>query len=123
MRRTVAIFGLVMLCLLTGTTGAQQPTSSQPVDEDEQIDTALRKFGYTSGHAFQCYTGEQAAKAERAALDIATNILRLFGSDRAFYYAAAFGAGASEQMDKQGCPAAIKDAQTMIDRLIVLSKR
>ena len=67
--------------------------------------------------------GEQAAKAERAALDIATNILRLFGSDRAFYYAAAFGAGASEQMDKQGCPAAIKDAQTMIDRLKVLSTR
>ena len=67
MRRTVAIFGLVMLCLLTGTTGAQQPTSSQPVDEDEQIDTALRKFGYTSGHAFQCYTGEQAAKARRGA--------------------------------------------------------
>ncbi len=123
MTRKAAMFGLVGLCLLTGTTGAQQPTSAPPVDEDEQIDTALRKFGYTSSHAFQCYSGDQQAKAERVALDVATNILRLFGSDRAFYYAAAFGAGASEHMDKQGCPAAIKDAQGMIDRLKVLSTR
>jgi len=74
-------------------------------------------------NAFQCYSGDQQIKAERVALDVATNILRLFGSDRAFYYAAAFGAGASEQVDKQGCPAAIKEAQSMIDKMKVLTTR
>jgi hypothetical protein len=62
-------------------------------------------------------------KAERVALDVATNILRLFGSDRAFFYAAAFGAGASEQMDQKACPAAIKEAKAMVDKLKVLSTR
>jgi hypothetical protein len=57
------------------------------------------------------------------ALDVATNILRLFGSDRAFFFAAAFGAGASEQMDQKGCPAAISEATAMIDKLRVLSTR
>ena len=125
MPREATTFGCVlMIALLTGAAGAQQPTPSVASDqEEEQMDTALRKFGYVSGHAFQCYTGEQQAKAERVALDIATNIMRLFGSDRAFYYAAAFGAGASEQMDKAGCPEAIKEAQSMIDRLTVLSTR
>ena len=125
MSRTVAIFSCVMmLCLLAGAPRAQQSTSSVPTDqEEEQMDAALRKFGYVSGHAFQCYSGDQQIKAERVALDVATNILRLFGSDRAFYYAAAFGAGASEQVDKQGCPAAIKEAQSMIDKMKVLTTR
>ena len=93
MIRRATILGCVMLCLLASNPRAQQPTLSQPADEEEQMDAALRKFGYVSGHAFQCYSGDQQAKAERAAIDVATNILRLFGSDRAFYYAAAFGAG------------------------------
>src|SRR5262245_39604175 len=97
MIRTKAVLVGLVLLLLTGVGGAQQPASTLPTDqEEEQLDTAMRKFGYVSGEAFQCHTKEQQAKAERVALDVATNILRLFGSDRAFYYAAAFGAGASE---------------------------
>jgi hypothetical protein len=83
----------VMVCLLASVGGAQQTAPAQPADEEEQMDSALRKFGYTSGRAFQCQTKEQQRKAERVALDVATNLLRLFGSDRAFFYAAAFGAG------------------------------
>src|SRR5262245_15249049 len=97
MARKTTIAGCLVLCLLTGIGVAQQPQSTLPTDqEEEQLDTAMRKFGYVSGQAFQCQSKEQQAKAERVALDVATNILRLFGSDRAFFYAAAFGAGASE---------------------------
>src|SRR5262245_37422597 len=124
MIRTKAVLVGLVLLLLTGVGGAQQPASTLPTDqEEEQMDGALRKFGYVSGQAFQCHTKEQQAKAERVALDVATNILRLFGSDRAFFYAAAFGAGASEQMDQKACPGAIKEAATMIDKLKVLSAR
>jgi hypothetical protein len=124
MARQTAIAGCLVLCLLTGIGVAQQPTSTLPTDqEEEQLDTAMRKFGYVSGQAFQCHTKEQQVKAERVALDVATNILRLFGSDRAFFFAAAFGAGASEQMDQKGCPAAIEEATAMIDKLKVLSTR
>lgn len=121
-RKTIA--ACFVICLVTGIGVAQQPTSTLPTDqEEEQLDTAMRKFGYVSGQAFQCHTKEQQVKAERVALDVATNILRLFGSDRAFFYAAAFGAGASEQMDQKACPAAIKEAAVMIDKLKVLSTR
>ena len=115
---------VVMLCLLTGVGRAQQSVSALPTDqEEEQMDTALRKFGYVSGQAFQCHSKEQQVKAERVALDVATNILRLFGSDRAFFYAAAFGAGASEHMDLRQCPAVIKEATAMIDKMKVLATR
>jgi hypothetical protein len=63
------------------------------VDEDEQLDQALRKFGYVSGQACQLQEGEKRAEFEKKALDVANRILRLFGSDHAFYFAAAFGAG------------------------------
>src|SRR5262245_27324405 len=124
MIRKTTIAGGLVLCLLTAIAGAQQPPSTRPTDqEEEQSDTAMRKFGYVSGQAFQCHTKEQQVKAERIALDVATNILRLFGSDRAFFFAAAFGAGASEQMDQKACPAAIKEAADMIHKLKVLSTR
>src|SRR5262245_47363861 len=124
MIRTKPLLAGLVVLLLTGIGGAEQATSGLPTDqEEEQLDTAMRKFGYVSGQAFQCHTKEQQVNAERVALDVATNILRLFGSDRAFFYAAAFGAGASEQMDQEGCQAAIKAAAAMVGKLKVLSTR
>ena len=115
-------FGLV-LCLATGMVAAQQPPAATAADDEEQLDTALRKFGYVSGQAYQCHAKDQQAKVERTALDVATNVLRLFGSDRAFFYAAAFGAGASGDIDRQKCPATIKEASDMVAKLQVLSTR
>lgn len=117
-----------VLCLmLPGTAAAQQgaaPQGAKPaVDDEEKMDTALRKFGFVSGQAFQCHTKEEQARLERTALNAGTNILRLFGSDRAFYFAAAFGAGVTEPMDPKACPAAIKQATEMIGKLKMLSQR
>jgi hypothetical protein len=118
------IAGSLAMLLLTGAGDAQHSAAALTADqEQERLDAALRKFGHVSGQAFQCHGEQQQAKVERAALDVATNILRLFGSDRAFFYAAAFGAGASEQMDRQACPAAIKEATDMVAKLKTLSAR
>lgn len=114
------ISGVAALALLLpGVAVAQQ---APPADQEEQMDLAMRKFGYVSGQAFSCHSKEQQLALERTALNVGTNILRLFGSDRAFFFAAAFGAGAVEKMDQKACPAAIKQAEEMIARLKVLSR-
>jgi hypothetical protein len=114
---------VLALCLLLPPFAAAQQGSKAVEDLEEQMDSALRKFGYVSGQAFQCHSKEEQTKLERTALNVGTNILRLFGSDRAFFYAAAFGAGMTEQMDKKTCPAAIKEATEMIGKLKTLSER
>ena len=62
-------------------------------------------------------------KLEKTALNVGTNIPRLFGSDRAFFFAAAFGAGASEQLDTTKCPDFVKQADEMVRKLNVLASR
>jgi alanine-alpha-ketoisovalerate/valine-pyruvate aminotransferase len=122
----VLALGVFALCLLLpGVASAQQARQDIKisVEDEEQMDSALRKFGYVSGQAFQCHSKEEQIKLERTALNVATNILRLFGSDRAFFYAAAFGAGMTDQMDRKTCPAAIKQATDMIAKLKILSER
>jgi hypothetical protein len=114
--------GCMLLCVLPAIAAPQQ--RAQPVDEEEQMDSALRKYGYVSGQACQCQT-QQAEKTmfERRSLDTATGILRLFGSDRAFFYAAAFGAGLTVEMDQKTCPDILKQHDAMVARLKVLGTR
>lgn len=109
----------VALVAVQGVAMAQMPSDA----EEEKLDTTLRKFGYTSGQAFQCHSKEQQLKLEKTALNVGTNILRLFGSDRAFFFAAAFGAGAAEQLDTKTCPDLIRQADEMIRKLNVLAAR
>lgn len=72
-------------------------------DEDEKFDEALRSFGFTSGAAYQC-----AAESERGAIqnDVRkaySGLVRLFGTDYAFFYAASFGAATSMDIDTAKC--------------------
>jgi hypothetical protein len=119
-RKTLAV-GLFALALLPGVASAQAPKAA--VDPEEQMDTSFRKFGYVTGQAFACYSKAEQVKLEKTALNVGNNILRLFGSDRAFFYAAAFGAGAAERVDQAKCPAIIKEATEMVDKLKGLSTR
>lgn len=109
----------VALVAVQGVAMAQMPSDA----EEEKLDMTLRKFGYVSGQAFQCHSKEQQLKLEKTALNVGTNILRLFGSDRAFYFAAAFGAGSSEQLDAKKCPEFIRQADEMVRKLNVLASR
>jgi hypothetical protein len=107
------------LLALNGIAAAQMPSEA----DEERMDTTLRNFGYVTGQAFQCHSKEQQVKLEKTALNVGTNILRLFGSDRAFFYAAAFGAGASEQLDTKKCPEFVRQAEEMVRKLNVLASR
>ncbi|MFN6351307.1 MAG: hypothetical protein ACK40D_00315 [Cyanobacteriota bacterium] len=64
-------------------------------DEEETFDEKLRQFGYWSGVALMCVQ----------------RITQLFGSDRAFFFAAAFGYGTSIQVDPARCKDALETFQ------------
>ena len=83
-----------------------QPSSSAAaaVDEDEAFDDQLREFGYWSGAAFGCVEPAKQADVERQVMDTFHNIGRLFGTDRAFFYAAAFGNGTTVTVEPARCP-------------------
>jgi hypothetical protein len=80
-----------------------QEAKPQGVDEEEQLDDAVQQFGYVSGAAFQCAASNQAQTLEKDARKAFTGIVQLFGSDRAFFYAAAYGAGATGNIDRNKC--------------------
>lgn len=122
MFRTKTIGIGLALFLVTGIGVAQQPAPAQPADEEEQMDASLRKMGYISGQACQCQTDPAGkTKIERQSLDIANGILRLFGSDRAFSYAATFGAGITADLDPKKCPDALKEYEAMLGKLKALT--
>jgi hypothetical protein len=99
----------LLLILLMGL--GTQSAIAQAVDEEEQLDDAIAQFGYLSGSAFQCATDDQAKAVEMDAMKAFSGITRLFGSDRAFFYSAAYGAGATAEIDQSKCSEYIKQFQ------------
>jgi hypothetical protein len=87
-------------------TPAQAPaaTAAAPSDAEEAFDEKLREFGYWSGAAHGCVPEAKQAEVERKVLETFQSISRLFGTDRAFFYAAAFGRGTSVKVEAAKCP-------------------
>jgi hypothetical protein len=85
---------------------AQAPQAlAQAIDEEEEaFDEKLRAFGYWSGVAFACVGEAKQPEVERKVLDTFSGIARLFGTDRAFFYAAAFGNGTTHKVEPAKCP-------------------
>ena len=118
-----AAFAGLLLCVLPQA-GMGQQTTAAPTDEEEQIDNSIRKLGYVSGQVVQCKTASpEKAKLEKNALEIANGILRLFGSDRAFMFAATYGAGVTEKIEPSKCAEAIQRYETAVAKLKVLATK
>jgi hypothetical protein len=83
---------------------AQAPAQAADDAEEEAFDEQLRAFGYWSGTAFGCVEEAKQAEVERKVLDTFNGIARLFGTDRAFFFAAAFGNGTTNKVDAAKCP-------------------
>lgn len=99
---------LAFTLLLPGLAVAQaQPTPAE--DEDVKFEESIRNFGFISGAAYQCLAEADRGAHEREVLRAYSGIVRLFGSDRAFFYAAAFGAGTSASLEKGKCKGYIED--------------
>jgi hypothetical protein len=94
-----------------------KPATPQSPDEEEKFDDALQQFGYVSGAAFQCAkANQQAAAMEREVMRVFSGITRLFGTDRAFFYAAAYGAGATTTIDRTKCADYTRQFQQSIQK-------
>jgi hypothetical protein len=92
---------------------AQTPKPDQALSiaeqEDLRFEESIRNFGFVSGAAYQCLPEAQRTEHDRDVLTAFSGLVRLFGSDRAFFYAAAFGAGTSMSLDKAKCASYIED--------------
>jgi hypothetical protein len=103
------VVAAVAACCSTAVSAQQAPAPAPAqaqavVDEEEAFDEKLREFGYWSGAAFACVGEAKQAEVERRVLDNFNGIARLFGTDRAFFYAAAFGNGTTHKVDPAKCP-------------------
>lgn len=92
-----------------GSTGGSAATVSPAELEDQQFEDAIRNFGFLSGAAYQCLPQGERLAHDREVLTAYSGLVRLFGSDRAFFYAAAFGVGTSTSLDRSKCSAYIDD--------------
>lgn len=83
--------------------------SASSVTDDEKFDEGLRLMGFQVGQAYHCAVDKDQPSVESETLRRYTEILRLFGSDRAFLFAAAFGAGRTANApEKSQCEVLLK---------------
>ena len=85
------------------------PALSLVEQEDLRFEEAIRNFGFVSGATYQCLPEADRTAHDREVLKAYSGLVRLFGSDRAFFYAAAFGAGTGMSIDKTKCASYIED--------------
>ena len=87
---------------------ATSPAAPTPVDEEEQVDEGLKRFGYLAGLARGCVVEAQRVDLEREALDLHAGIGRLLGTDRAFLFASSFGYGTTVEVETKDCAEVLK---------------
>ena len=87
---------------------AASPAATTPVDEEEQLDDGLKRFGYLAGLARGCVVEAQRVDLEREALDLHAGIARLLGTDRAFLFSSAFGYGTTVEIETKDCAEVLK---------------
>jgi hypothetical protein len=108
MRTTLAAWAVALaFSMLQAVHAADTPAPSAPaataVDEEEQLDESLKRFGYLAGLARGCVVETQRADLEREVLDLHAAIGRLLGTDRAFLFSSAFGYGTNVQVETKEC--------------------
>lgn len=111
MRLPLLVLATAALLPLATTAQTQKPDQALSIAEQEELrfEEAIRNFGFVSGAAYQCLAEADRTAHDREVLTAFSGLVRLFGSDRAFFYAAAFGAGTSMSIDKAKCAIYLED--------------
>lgn len=104
--------------MLQSAHAAETPAPSAPaatvVDEEEQLDEGLKRFGYLAGLVRGCIVEAQRVDLEREALDLHAGIARLLGTDRAFLFASSFGYGTTVAIETKDCPEVLKTYEARV---------
>ena len=93
---------------------ATSPAAPTAVDEEEQLDEGLKRFGYLAGLARGCVVEAQRVDLEREALDLHAGIGRLLGTDRAFLFASSFGYGTTVEVETKDCAEVLKTYEARV---------
>jgi hypothetical protein len=93
---------------------AAAPAVSPTEASEEQLDEALKRFGYLAGLAQVCVAQEQKAALEREVLDLNASIARLLGVDRAFLFTASFGYGSTVDVATADCAEVLKNYEARV---------
>ena len=93
---------------------AASPAATTPIDEEEQLDDGLKRFGYLAGLARGCVVEAQRVDLEREALDLHAGIARLLGTDRAFLFASSFGYGTTVAVETDDCAEVLKNYEQRV---------
>ncbi len=115
MRLPLLILSIAALLPIAAVAQSAEPVAPPPPapslaeQEDLRFEEAIRNFGFLSGATYQCLPEADRAAHDREVLKAFSGLVRLFGSDRAFFYAAAFGAGTSVSIDKAKCASYTED--------------
>lgn len=104
----VRLFAFAFTALLPMLAFAQ-PKPDPAEEEDVKFEESIRDFGFLSGQVYQCLPEADRTAHDREVMKAFSGLVRLFGSDRAFFYAAAFGAGTNASIDKAKCGNHIAD--------------
>jgi hypothetical protein len=79
------------------------PVLAQETEDEAAFDDALSRFGYAGGAEWQCSAEEGQRSVVAQVSDVFHRLTQLFGTDRAFTFAAAFGAGTVDAVDTTDC--------------------
>jgi hypothetical protein len=90
------------------------PAAPTAIDEEEQLDEGLKRFGYLAGLARGCVVEAQRVDLEREALDLHAGIGRLLGTDRAFLFASSFGYGTTVEVETKDCAEVLKNYEARV---------
>jgi hypothetical protein len=110
---------LLNVALVPALHAAESPVASpaaSAIDEEEQVDEGLKRFGYLAGLARGCVVENQRAAFEREALDLHAAIARLLGTDRAFLFSSSFGYGTTVQVETEQCAEVLKNYGARVDK-------
>lgn len=105
--------------MLPSAMAADTPPAAEPaaavMDEEEQLDEGLKRFGYLAGLARGCVVEAQRPALEREALDLNATIGRLLGIDRAFLFASSFGYGTTIVVETKECEEVLKAYESRVE--------
>lgn len=115
-RMLAALIATIALqpCAHAAEQAAASPAAATPVDEEEQVDEGLKRFGYLAGLARGCVVEAQRVDLEREALDLHAGIARLLGTDRAFLFASSFGYGTTVAVETKDCAEVLKTYEARV---------
>lgn len=104
-KRSIFAASLATGLLVSSPVIAQDKAAPTEAESDEAFDEALNQFGYAAGVTFQCGEGMEKAQALHRIQQVFNRLNQLFGTDRAFSFAAAFGAGSVDKIEPAKCDA------------------